>query len=99
MSYRVQFTDEASEDLHRYFIALAALDPAAAQRAMHAITKSIEMLEDFPFSCRKADPENSLLRELVINFGEAGYVALYEITDHATVRMLAIRHQREDDYY
>jgi len=34
-----------------------------------------------------------------IEFGGAGYVALYEIEDGATVTVLAVRHQREDDFY
>ena len=39
-----------------------------------------------------------LLRELLIGFGAAGYVALFEIEDAQTVTVLAVRHQREDDY-
>jgi len=31
-------------------------------------------------------------------FGSAGYVALFEIEDQTTVTILAIRHQREEDY-
>ncbi|NMW21391.1 MAG: type II toxin-antitoxin system RelE/ParE family toxin [Chlorobiaceae bacterium] len=51
------------------------------------------------FSCRKATQDNPLLRELLILFGNAGYVALFEIDDKQTITILAIRHQREDDYY
>ena len=36
---------------------------------------------------------------MVIPFGAAGYVALFEIEDNATVTILAIRHQREEDYH
>jgi hypothetical protein len=39
------------------------------------------------------------LRELLIPFGRAGYVALFEIDDNQTVTVLAVRHQLEDDYY
>jgi plasmid stabilization system protein ParE len=35
----------------------------------------------------------------VINFGSAGYVALFEIVGDSTVIIGAIRHQREDDYH
>ena len=71
----------------------------AAGRARDAIGKGIELLRDFPFTCRKAVPDNPFLRELVIPFGAAGYVALFEIEDHQTVTILAVRHQREDDYH
>jgi hypothetical protein len=57
------------------------------------------LLRDFPFTCRKAVPDNPFLRELVIPFGAAGYVALFEIEDNETVTILAMRHQREDDFH
>jgi len=34
----------------------------------------------------------------VIPFGSAGYVALFEIEDRSQVTILAVRHQREEDY-
>jgi hypothetical protein len=34
----------------------------------------------------------------VIPFGKTGYVALFEIEPPRTVTILAVRHQREDDY-
>lgn len=78
---------------------LAEQDLNAAERARAAIGQSVEILQTFPFSCRKAAPENPFLRELVISFGSSGYVALFEVEDAKTVTVLAIRHQREDDYY
>lgn len=54
---------------------------------------------DFTFTCRKAVPNNPFLRELLIPFGAAGYVALFEIENTETVTILAVRHQREDDYH
>jgi len=51
-----------------------------------------------PFSFRKATPNNPFLREMLVPFGASGYVALYEIDDEETVTILALRHQREDDY-
>ena len=64
-----------------------------------AIEKAFDFLQTFPFACRKAASEQPFLREMVIEFGRAGYVALYEIEDGATVTVLAVRHQREDDFY
>jgi plasmid stabilization system protein ParE len=59
----------------------------------------MEFLHDFPFSCRKVLPDNPFLREMVISFGARGYVALFEIDDNETITILAIRHQREEDYH
>ena len=99
MSYRVRFTREAADDLYRLYQFLLERDLAAAERARAAIAKALKLLEDFPFSCRKAEPGNTFLREMVIPFGAAGYVALFEIEDDENVSILALRHQREDDYH
>jgi len=44
-------------------------------------------------------PENMTLRELVIPFGDSGYIALYEYRPNmGIIIMLAIKHQKENDY-
>ena len=43
--------------------------------------------------------DSPFLRELLIPFRGAGYVAQYEIQDAAHVTVLAARHQLEDDYH
>lgn len=50
------------------------------------------------FSFLKA-AQNPAQRELIIPFGNAGYVALYEIVSASKVVVLAVRHQREEDYH
>jgi plasmid stabilization system protein ParE len=99
MSYRVRYTKAAREDLRRLHAFLLERDLKAARRALDAIAKGIEFLREFPFTCRKAVPDNPFLRELVIPFGAVGYVALFEVDDNVTVTILAVRHQREDDYH
>ena len=99
MSFRARFTPEAKSDLERLFGFLAEHDQQAAERALSIIGRAWTVLEEFPFSCRKAEDGNPFLRELVISFGAAGYVALFEIEDQQTVTVLAVRHQREDDYH
>ena len=99
MSYTVRFTSAAAKDLQHLFDFLAERDPKAAKRARSAIAKGIEFLRTFPFSCRKASPEQPLLRELIISFGANGYVALFEIEDSQTVTILTVRHQREEDFF
>lgn len=99
MSYRIRYTRAARDDLHRLVAFLLERDPQAATPAREAIGKSIGVLQEFPFTCRKAVPNNPFLREMVVPFGAAGYVALFEIENNETVTILAIRHQREDDYH
>ena len=97
MSHQIRFAETARGDIERLYLFLAEQNIPAAEAALIALDKAWGFLRSFPFSTRKAaaDP---LLRELLIPFGRAGYVALYEITDGATITILAVRHQREDDY-
>jgi plasmid stabilization system protein ParE len=97
--YRVRFTPDAEDDLLRLYEFLLEKDLAAAEHALEAIRSGIEAISHSPFSCRKAAPDTPLLREIVIPFGAAGYVALFEVDGLSTVTILAVRHQREDDYY
>ncbi len=99
--FKVRFTPEAEADLSRLFDFLLDRDIAAADNARAAIAKAVELLEQFPFSCRKAlgGDGNPFLRELIVPFGSFGYVALFEIENRDTVTLLAVRHQREEDYH
>lgn len=99
--FEVRFTLDAENDLLRLFDFLVERDIASADRAQRAIAKAFEMLEVFPFSCRKAvgGSGSPFLRELIIPFGGSGFVALFEIEDPHTVTILAVRHQREEDYH
>lgn len=103
MTYQVRYTAAAEDDLQRLFDFLLEHDIATARRALAAIRKSMELLENFPFTCRKAQtgqiPNSPFLRELVISFSASGYVALFEIENDTVVTVLAVRHQRESDYH
>jgi plasmid stabilization system protein ParE len=98
LSYQIRFTKAARDDIKRLYVFLLAQDLQAANHALQTIAKAIDLLETFPFTCRKAQSNNPFLRELVISFGANGYVALFEIEEEKTVTILAVRHQREDDY-
>ena len=98
MNYRVRFTPHAEQDLLRLQAFLVERDLAAADRAVDALDEGFKVLERFPFSCRRVAGKGPRLRELLIPFGRSGYVALFEIKDSRTVTILAVRHQREDDY-
>ncbi len=100
-NYRVRFTVEAQEDLQRLHAFLLGHDSNLAERAIGVIQDALTLLEKFPFSCRKAADgrHGPRLRELIIPFGSAGYVMLFEIDNRATVTVIAVRHQRESDYH
>ena len=99
MRFQLRVSEAAQKDLERLFEFLASNDYQATVRARVAIEKAYDFAETMPFSCRKADPVNPFLRELVIPFGTAGYVALFEVENNEQVTVLAIRHQREEDFH
>jgi plasmid stabilization system protein ParE len=99
VSYQIRFTKAARNDIKRLYAFLLVQDIQAAKRALEAISKAMELLKTFPFTCRKAKADNPFLRELIISFGANGYVALFEIEESQTVTILAVRHQREDDFF
>ena len=96
--YKVRFTPVAEADLVRLYDFLLQKDLTTAGRALDAIMEGAEVLRFSPFSCRKAVSDNPFLRELIIPFGAAGDVALFEIEPRGIVNILAVRHQREEDY-
>lgn len=102
MTFRVRFTREAELDLVRLYefvLSRDVTDWAMAERALEAVRHAISGLVRSPFSYRKASGGDSpFVREVVIPFGSSGYVALFEIEDSDVVTILAVRHQREDDY-
>ena len=99
--YQLLLSQTAKDDLDRLHTFAAARDPEWAARAIDTILSALLTLTRHPYTCRKAQHSElgSYLRELVIDFGSYGYVALFEITDPSTVTVLAVRHQREEDYH
>ena len=104
MSFDVRFSEAAHDDLPRLFAFL--LDQAEtvedldlAQAAIEAIrSAALNQLSVTPYSPRMAG-SSPTRRELIAPFGASGYVALYEIAGPGSVMLLAVRHQREDDYH
>ena len=101
LRFSVSLTTGARDDLLRLYDFLLETNVETAARPLDVISKAFKMLETFPFSCRKAagGQHGPRLRELVIPFGSSGYVALFEIDGPSTVTLLAVRHQREEDYH
>ena len=72
---QVIITEAASEGLERCRQFLQAKAPEAARRAGQAIAQQLLLLETAP-NVGRPYPEMPELRELVITFGDSGYVAL-----------------------
>jgi plasmid stabilization system protein ParE len=104
MTFEIRFAEAADEDLQELFDFLleqaeTVEDLNRAQEAIDAIRSAVfNQLASTPYSFRKTG-KSSTRRELIIPFGVTGYVALYEIATPTSVVVLAVRHQREEDYH
>lgn len=93
----VEYSVASQSDLLRLSLFLFDKDPEVALEVFEIIKSAINMLADHPLAGRLVE---SALRELVISHGRTGYVASYHYDrfEHK-VLILAIKHQRENDYH
>lgn len=95
---RLIVTEGAAQGLERCRQFLFNKDPLAVRRAAQAIERQITRLEESP-EIGRPFPELPELREIIIEFGDSGYVALYRYeSTNDTVILLACRHQKEAGY-
>lgn len=102
--YSVTLLEEAVVDLQRLEdfaiereLASETPDWTTPQRAIDATREGMRLLSWSPYSCRKAELGNGRSRELIVPFGSAGHIVLFEIVGDDVV-VGAVRHQREEDY-
>ena len=104
MSYAVEFTQDAEDDLMRLYDfllnraeTLEELD--VADEAVKVIRQAaLSHLSTMPYSYRKVGAR-STLRELIIPFGTAGYILRFDIRSPELVLVIGARHQREEDVH
>jgi len=76
--------------------ALGDVERAHQSANAAAIQSAVQNLAAHPLVGRRVEED---MRELVISFGDTGYIALYRfVVQQDTVRVLALRHQREIGY-
>jgi plasmid stabilization system protein ParE len=90
---KIVYSARALDHIERAFQLLHDRNPDAALNAVAAIQSAVHNLAAHPLVGRRVKGE---LRELIISYGQLGYVALYRfVVPREEVRILAIRHQRE----
>ncbi|MDP2067149.1 MAG: type II toxin-antitoxin system RelE/ParE family toxin [Burkholderiaceae bacterium] len=88
---------DAANDLEELVDFLLAQLPNEAVKTVDLVTDALNILEQHPKIGR---PVAQGLRELVISRGKTGYLALYQYDETAdAVIVLAVRHQREQDWH
>ena len=89
----IVYSARAPEQLERAFQYLHDSNPQACAKAAQVIQSAVLALAAHPLVGRRVEGE---IRELIISYGQSGYVALYRfIVTMDEVRIIAIRHQRE----
>lgn len=90
---QVVYSRRSIEHIERAFQFLRDKNPTAALQVVAAIQSAVDNLAAHPLVGRRIEGE---LRELIISYGQTGYVALYRfLIAGDEVRILALRHQRE----
>jgi plasmid stabilization system protein ParE len=94
---RLVHSPEAANDLEELVDFLLASRPEHAVETVDLVLDALSVLERHPLMGR---PVAQGMRELVISRGRSGYLALYAFDAAAdVVFVLAIKHQREQDYH
>jgi len=104
MSYAVEFTHGAEDDLVRLYDFL--LDRAETLEELDVADVAVKLirqaalshLSTTPYSYRKVGAR-STLRELIIPFGTTGYILRFDIRSPELVLVIGPRHQREEDFH
>jgi toxin ParE1/3/4 len=90
----ILLSQEAASDSERVREFLDVNNPEAAKRALRVIFAALDKLQDFPDLGRPT--EDADIRQIVIRFGAAGYIARYTVLpDSSDVLVLRIWHGRE----
>ncbi len=91
---RVRWSRPATIDLAELGKFLARDSPPAARRAAQVILAGVRQLRQFPASGKPADDASEGTRDLIVPFGNGGYVIRYMLQgDEVTIN--AIRHTKQ----
>ncbi len=90
---KVVYAARSLDHIERAFQFLRDKNPDVALDAVTAIQSAVDNLAAHPLVGHRVEGE---LRELIISYGQTGYVAFYRfVVSRKEVRILAIRHQRK----
>jgi len=95
---KLEYSQNALADIKRLVAFLIESDVIAALETFDIIDEAIQILKRHPDIGRVTQVNGK--RELVISRGRTGYIAVYELDKLIDiVVILAIKHQREDEFH
>ena len=90
---KVRYRPTALSQLDAIFSYIEARNPAAADRVLRTIKRSIDRLADFPYSARPSEVQG--IRELAVV--RYPYIVFYTVDESAgEVHVLRVRHTSQD---
>lgn len=89
----IRFAPAAVSDIERVRHFLDIRNPDAAKRALRTIWSALERLQDIPELGRPTEDRD--IRQIVIRFGAAGYIARYTTLPGGDILVLRVWHGRE----
>jgi plasmid stabilization system protein ParE len=93
---RIIYTPRAIADLVRLAKFLSSKDKTVAKRAISAIRTAIEKAAIFPDRYRPV-PDLIHYREIIIDFGDSGYIVRFRYETGEDIFIVRIKHQLEND--
>lgn len=94
---KLEYSLDALVDIERLIDFLIDADAVAAVAVFDIIEDGVQVLKRHPEIGRSVSSRS--MRELVISRGSTGYIAIYEFDKLLnTVVILAVKHQREEDF-
>jgi plasmid stabilization system protein ParE len=93
----VVWTRQALLDARRLHAFLAEKDPEVAGRAIDTLMERVTELATFPRLGRLVPNTSRELRELLVLFGQGGYIVRYRRNQNR-IAILAVRHGREKQF-
>ena len=93
---RIIYTPRAIADLVRLAKFLSSKDKIVAKRAISAIRIAIEKAAIFPDRYRPV-PDLIQYREIIIDFGDSGYIVRFRYETGEDIFIVRIKHQLEND--
>jgi len=95
---KIEYSQDAQEDIVRLALFLLTVSPDSASDLFDVMEDGVMILSRHPKVGRLVT--ESGLRELVISHGKSGYIALYKFDELTqSVLIVAIKHQREDEFH
>ncbi|MFY9260979.1 MAG: type II toxin-antitoxin system RelE/ParE family toxin [Gallionella sp.] len=94
---QINYSKAALADLERITQYLLSRDKEVAKRAIKTIRDALQRLTVFPESFRPV-PDMIYHREMVIDFGSSGYIALFRHLPNGDITIARIKHQLENAY-